>query len=273
MSFPIESSNGSSLRSLPSGHVARSGLRSLHLPLVGWGTLLVAWQLASLTGAVNPALLPSLGQTAKAAWGLVATGSIMPDLAATLTVVAAGFSVAAIAGTALGIAMGSNRVFYDASITIVDFFRSVPVTALYPVFVFTVGIDRISKISMVAVACLWVTALNSAYGVLHAKPLRAQMSYLYGATPSQIFVVRLYDAAPQIAVGLRVALSYAMIVTVLCEMFMGARYGLGQRLTEAYTTYAMPDMYALVGFTGIVGFALNKLFLKLEQRVVHWAGQ
>jgi NitT/TauT family transport system permease protein len=72
-------------------------------------------------------------------------------------------------------------------------------------------------------------------------------------------------------IGLRIGLSYALIVAVVCEMFMGSERGLGQRIIETYTTYAIPEMYAMILITGVLGYCLNRGFVRLERKVVGWA--
>jgi NitT/TauT family transport system permease protein len=154
---------------------------------------------------------------------------------------------------------------------VLDFFRSTPVTTLYPVFVLIFGIKHLSKVAMVAWGCFFVIALNAAYGAMQAGTIRSQMARLYGASSFQIFRwITLFGALPQIIIGLRVALSYALIIEVLCEMFMGSQYGLGQRVTEAYTTYAIERLYAIILLVGTIGYALNRLFVFFEKRLASW---
>jgi NitT/TauT family transport system permease protein len=182
-----------------------------------------------------------------------------------------GYVLAATVGIAVGMLVGLIKPFYDATVGIVDFFRSIPVTSLYPVFVLSLGIGHSSKIAMVFWASFFVIALNSAYGVLQSPKLRAQMANLYGAKGTQIFRwIVFYDALPQTMIGLRIALSYALIVEMLCEMFMGSELGIGQRLTEAWTTYAIDNLYALIMLAGLFGFLLNRVFVYIERRAVPW---
>ena len=54
---------------------------------------------------------------------------------------------------------------------------------------------------------------------------------------------------------------------------MGSKYGLGQRITEAYSTYAIDVLYAVVLVTGTFGYVLNQIFVKVEARVIPWVGK
>jgi NitT/TauT family transport system permease protein len=224
-------------------------------------------------GWLNKTLLPGFFETITHLWKLVSTGDIWPDFKETLGRMFIGYGLAAIVGIASGLLLGYSARLYTAFEVPLDFFRSLPVTTLYPLFVLLFGIGSKSKIAMVAVACVFVVTLNTAYGVLHRKPLRAQVAELYGATPWQLFrEVIFWEALPQILIGLRVALSYALIVAIVCEMFMGTQRGLGQRVFEAYNTYAIVELYAIILLVGLTGYGLNKLFAGIE-RLVHWVGR
>lgn len=243
-------------------------LLGLCTPLV----MLGIWHLASSLELVSPALLPSVGKVFRALFNLIITGSVFPDFGMTVLRMGAGLGLASIVGVSLGLAMGTFRPLYHATIPAVDFFRSVPVTTLYPLFVLGLGVSHASKIGMVFTAAVFVIALNSAYGVFQANKIRAQMAQLYGASPLQVFRwVVFFDALPQTMIGLRIAISYALIVEILCEMFMGSQLGLGQRVIEAFTTYAIDQLLALVLFTGTFGFLLNRLFVLIERKVVPWS--
>lgn len=246
-------------------------IKRILFPLLGATTLVIVWALASWAKVVNPILLPGPSVVFFEAYELLASGDLTPDLRFTLVQVLAAFGLAALGGTTLGLAMGSFRPVYQATMPLLDFFRSVPVTSLYPVFVLTLGIGALSKLAMALVAAVWVVALNTAYGVQHCSPVRTQMATLYGASRSQIFIlVRLFETLPQTAVGLRVALSYVLVVEILAEMFMGSTLGLGQRLTDAYTKYRIAELYAVILIIGLVGFSANRLFQSAEQRIIHW---
>jgi len=232
------------------------------------------WQAAHSFHLLEPSLLPDPLTVLKALYAMLSSGSVLPDILSTLIRMSIGYALAGIVGITIGLLIGLVRPFYDATVGVVDFFRSIPVTTLYPIFVLSFGIGHSSKIAMVFWASFFVITLNSAYGVLQSPKLRAQMANLFGASRLQIFRwIVFYDALPQTMIGLRVALSYALIVEILCEMFMGSELGIGQRVTESWTTYAIDRLYALIILAGMFGFLLNRLFVFFERRVVPWVSR
>jgi ABC-type nitrate/sulfonate/bicarbonate transport system permease component len=240
--------------------------------VAGFLIVLAAWELAFLSGVLNPTLLPSPLAAFQALFRMLYSGGVLTDLGYTFWRMALGYTAAAAAGIVLGLILGSIRSVFRAGSGLVDFFRSIPVTALYPLFVLLFGIGHSSKVAMVFWASFFVITLNSAYGAIQSSRLRSQMACLFGASRFQVFhTITFYDALPQTMVGLRVALSYSLVVELLCEMFMGSQFGIGQRITEAYTTYAIDELYALVILAGIVGYAMNRIFVVIERNIIPWA--
>lgn len=231
------------------------------------------WEVAHRTGLFEPTLLPSIRVVSTSFIKLIFTGHVLTDIGMTLFRAFSGFGLAILIGVPLGICMGVFRPLYLCTLPLVDFFRSIPVTTLYPVFVLLLGVRDKSKIGMIFTGCVFVVMLNSAYGVLQARQTRRQMAHLYGCSGFKLLRwITFYEALPQTLIGLRIAISLSLIVAVLGEMFMGCERGLGQRLTDAYTTFAIDRMYALVVLTGILGLVLNRLFVRMEKSLVPWAG-
>lgn len=253
-------------------HRTREQQRNIPWFLLGPLVVIAVWQVANAFKVFDPSLLPGPWATFVAFVGQFSSGAIFPDLLATILRTAAGYLLASIVGISAGLLMGVSRPVYESTVTVIDFFRSIPVTSLYPVFVLTLGVSHTSKIGMVFFASLFIVAIHSAYGVQLANKTRRQMAKLYGASRWQIFRLVVFpEALPQTMIGLRIALSYSLIVAVVVEMFMGSEKGLGQRIIETYTTYAITDMYAIILVTGVLGYALNRAFEAMERRVVGWA--
>jgi ABC-type nitrate/sulfonate/bicarbonate transport system permease component len=113
--------------------------------------------------------------------------------------------------------------------------------------------------------------VNTSYGVTLSDRTRRKMALVFGATPIQIFIkVIAMDALPQIFVGLRLALTQSLIVTVVSEMFIGTEFGLGQRVFDSYLTSSLSSLYALLIILGLFGYFTNKLLMLVERKVVFW---
>lgn len=246
-------------------------IRDTIIGLIGLGLITLIWWYAFQNQKSGTYLIPSPVSTFQKLIFFFSTPEIFIDLYETLYRMLAGYFLAGIVGIGVGLLLGSfplARKIFDGTI---DFFRSIPVTALYPVFVLVFGIGSESKIAMIFWASFFIICINTTYGVLQTNPVRRKMAQLYGANWFQVFFkVTLYDSLPHAMVGLRVAVSYALIVSILTEMFMGSQYGIGAKITEAYNLYQIDAMFALILVTGILGYSLNTIFLKIEKKLVGW---
>lgn len=244
------------------------------LQWVGPLVILLAWGIAHWLELFSPILMPSLFDTLKHFVRMIYTGSILADFVESMVRMGIGYSLAVLIGVPVGILIGYFSSLYKAFEIPLDFFRSLPVTTLYPLFVLIFGIGHKSKIAMVVAACVFVIILNTAYGVMQRKQVRSQVALLFGASKFQLLrEVLFWEALPQTLIGMRTAISYALIVEIVCEMFMGTQKGLGQRVFEAYNTYFIVELYAIILLVGLTGYLINKLFVFGESRAVHWVGK
>lgn len=239
--------------------------------LVGVGAIIFIWWYVFQNQKAGTYLIPSPIATFENLLSFFSTGEIFVDLYETLYRMLTGYFLAGVFGIGCGLLLGSfplARKMFDGTI---DFFRSIPVTALYPVFVLVFGIGSNSKIAMVFWASFFIICINTTYGVMQTNPIRRKMAELYGANWIQVFFkVTLYDSLPQAMVGLRVAVSYALIISILTEMFMGSQYGIGAKISESYNLYQIDTMFALILIAGMMGYLLNIIFVRIEKKLVGW---
>jgi ABC-type nitrate/sulfonate/bicarbonate transport system permease component len=236
--------------------------------------VLLFWFAVSAAHLVNPYLLPSPQTTFERLAKMLFSWAFLQDIRASLGRWAGGYAAGCIAGIPVGLWIGTSPMLYRACFPSIDFLRSLPVTALFPLFLLLFGIGEASKIAMAFTAVVFVVILNSAAGAAQASRVRLRAAAAFGATPWQRFRhIVFWEALPQTLVGMRTALSLALIVVIVSEMFIGTQLGLGQRIYNAYAFNLTSDLYAVVLVTGFLGFATNKFFLWLEKRLVFWTGQ
>ncbi|MGA7323560.1 MAG: ABC transporter permease subunit [Rhodomicrobium sp.] len=184
------------------------------------------------------------------------------------------FAIAALAGVPLGIIIGSSRRIYSSIEFLIDFFRSTPATAMFPLFMIIFGLGDFSKIAVAAFAAWLVVLFNVAYGVMNSRPTRMLAARVMGASRLRIFKdVTFYECLPQTFVGLRTAVSMALVVIVVAEMFIGSDNGLGKRIIDSQITFDLPQLYGTILVAGVLGYGLNMFFLTLEKWLVHWQGR
>jgi NitT/TauT family transport system permease protein len=236
--------------------------------------LILAWAGLTYSNAVNPILLPPPHIVAVAFGRATLSANVWADVGKTLLRIATGLTLACAIGIPLGLMMGSSHRVRELMSFPVDFFRSIPGSALFPLFILVLGLGSRSAIALVVYPCTWLLTINAMYGVQNSSPARRRLAKAYRATRLQQFLkVTLPDALPYLASGLRLCLAIAMIVAVVAEMFTGSRDGLGRRIFDSHFLMRIPEMYALILLTGILGYALNRAYVAAETRIVHWSGR
>jgi ABC-type nitrate/sulfonate/bicarbonate transport system permease component len=244
------------------------------LPFVGVAVLLAVWSLTVWARVVDPVLLPSPIATFRAMWVGMTSGKLGADFIKTVDRTIYATIIAAVIAIPLGILLGSSEKLYRSVEFLIDFFRSTPASAMFPLFLVLFGVGDRTKISVAAFGAALVILFNVAYGVMNARKTRILAARVMGASRLRVlWDVMLLESLPQTFVGLRNGVSLALVIVVVAEMFIGSTDGLGQRVFEAQQLFDMPDMYAAIFAAGALGYGLNLLFLVIERRFVHWSGK
>lgn len=242
------------------------------LPLLPWVAGVALWAALTETGLVDPLFLAPPGKTAAALWrGLFGSHELSWALLYTLRRALSGFVIASLLGVPLGLLVGGvpqvDRIFGRT----IDGLRSMPATALFPAFLLVFGIGEASKVAVATFVCLWALVIYTAYGVRSSGGTRRHLLRLHGVSAAQIFFDGLfYPALPSILGGMRTSLSLALVVTISVEMLIGTKFGLGQTIYIAQSTYAIPTMYAAIILAALAGILINYLFQLLTRVCVRW---
>lgn len=233
--------------------------------------VLLLWCGLHYSGLVRPLWLPSPWKTFLAIAHLLGSAEGVKNVLWTLGRVIAGVTISTVIGVPIGLLMGRFKSIHLSLSGLVDFFRSLPALAMFPLLMIVFGIGEASKIATTVLSCSLVLVVHTIYGVQSAAMERLISAELMSATRREIFTkVVLWEALPSIATGMRIALSLAVVVVVVTEMFVGTNAGLGYRIYQDQLTYRIPQMYAAILITGMLGLGLNVGFIRLERCVIHW---
>lgn len=249
-------------------------MRAVLPPILGALGFIAVWWAAVLLRVADPVLLPSPAETLRDTIEGFRNGPLLFDTWRTVWRTVQSFLIATAIGVPLGVALGARERVYRAVEFVVDFFRSTPASALFPLFLILFGVGEGTKIAVAAFGAALVILFNAAYGVMNARPTRVLAARVMGASEARIlWDVMLWEAMPQILVGMRSGISLALVIIVVAEMFIGSTDGLGQRVIVAQMLFETGLMYGVIFIAGALGYSLNLLFLMMEKKVVHWAGK
>jgi len=244
------------------------------LPFIGPLLLFIAWDFVVRFGFIKPILLPPPAATIETLVTGLLGGPLLADFLVTVKRTLQAFAIAGVAGVPLGVVLGSNEKAYRSVEFLVDFFRSTPSSALIPLFLMIFGTSDVNKVAIAAFGAFLIVVFNSAYGVINARKQRVMAAKVMGATRWQTFRdVLVWESLQPSFVGLRSAVSMALVIVIVAEMFIGADSGLGNRIINSQQVLNVKSMYASILAAGGLGYALNVLFLLGERRIVHWSGR
>ncbi|RAM62322.1 taurine ABC transporter permease [Herbaspirillum rubrisubalbicans] len=244
------------------------------LPILGPIVLFVIWDLVVRAGWIKAILLPPPEATLMAMFKGLAGGPLLLDFSVTVVRTLEAFAIAAVLGLPIGVLLGSNERAYRSVEFLIDFFRSTPSSALIPLFLLIFGVSDINKVAIAAFGAFLIVLFNSAYGVLNARKQRVMAAKVMGASRWRIFCdVLIWESLQASFVGLRSAVSMALVIVIVAEMFIGSENGLGHRIIDTQQVLNVREMYAAILAAGALGYALNVVFIVIEKRIVHWSGR
>jgi sulfonate transport system permease protein len=230
--------------------------------------LLSAWQFA-----VSDAALPYFSRPTVVLaklYDLLSHGEIYRHISVTLSEIAIGYAIGAVVGLALGFILGRSRFLSDALQPYIIGLYSIPKIALAPVFIVWLGLGMASKVAVVFLASFFLVFFNTYSGLLAINEELVRLARLMGASwPQTIGRVILPAAAPQIFLGLKTAVPYAVIGAVIGE-YIGSSEGLGYYILYASQTYDAPALFSGIIILVVIVFLVNFALNRLEARVIRW---
>lgn len=198
---------------------------------IGIGAMVVLWEVGHLV--YGSLVLPSPAETVAALAGLIAAGSLLPAVAATMRDAVSGFTVAALVGLAAGALAGANRPLRHMLKPIATTLLGVPSIAWVVLALLWFGGSGLATVFTVA-----VTTAPIVYGATVAAVASLDGSLRTMArsfrVPPLILVADLYlpHMLSYVFPALVTTLAMSWKIAVMAELLSGAG-GIGDRLASA----------------------------------------
>jgi ABC-type nitrate/sulfonate/bicarbonate transport system permease component len=235
--------------------------------LVSVGVIVAAWEAVARLRLAPPLFLPSPSAVVSRLVDLTADGSLPADLALSLMRTFAGLGLAMTAGVVVGIAMARSRPLHWLLDPLVSLGFPSPKIAFIPVFILWFGIDSLSKVLLVAFACVFpvvIATYDAARAVRRTIVWSAQS--LGTSRRRLMWRVLLPACLPRIFAALRVAIPVALITTFTSEMVAGGG-GMGASLMYAQRFFESPTVYAYIVVMLVMGLVFDRAMLTLRERI------
>jgi NitT/TauT family transport system permease protein len=243
----------------------RTALR--YLPLL---LLALAWEAAARLGLVSSLALPALSKVAVAWLDLARNGDLITNGASSLYRAGEGLMLAVVVGAVLGVSMAWWRPVNAVLGPLVEVFYPMPKSALIPVTILWLGLGDGSKILLIFLGCMLPVTIGAYNGARGSDRVLVWSARSMGA--SRLRVLRdvvLPSAMPELLNGIRTALALSFILLVSSELLVGQQ-GLGAQIGFHGSNGNYEAMFAVVLTVAFIGFAADRLYLMLMQRVLRW---
>ena len=242
-------------------------------PIVALFILLVIWQILASPQDVN---LPTPIEVIQDTWDpyiihpFFENGGdkgLLRNILGSLGRVAIGFSLSAVVGVALGILIGSNKLFYFALDPIFQVLRTIPPLAWLPISLAAMRNNDLSAIFVVFITAIWPIIINTTVGVQQIpQDYRNVSRVLHLSKTTFFFNILIPSTLPYIFTGLKIGIGLSWLAIVAAEMLIGV--GIGYFIWDSYSTTFISGIIIALVYVGIVGLLLDRLVSFIGSLVV-----
>ena len=238
-------------------------------PALGWH--------ASHLGWMPPLFLPTpetvLARLWESARGELTDAPLATHFGWSMFRVFTAFFFACVTAIPIGIAMGVSRIARGIFDPPIEFYRPLPPLAYLPLIIIWFGIDELSKILLIYLACFAPLAMSARAGVRSVSQEQIHAAYSMSASKWRVILHVIVPAAmPEILTAMRISIGFGWTTLVAAEMVAATR-GLGQMVLNA-SNFLRTDIVIMgIVVIGAIAYAFDLLMRYVEHRVVPWKGK
>jgi len=225
--------------------------------------VLAIWEFLSHSGWLYRDVVPSLLAIGRAMVELLTGGEDYFNLGVTAAEVGMALLIGGVAGVAAGILLGANRFLSKAFESYLYYLGPTPKIIFFPIMIMYFGVGPESKVALGTLSCFFPVALSVAAGMRGIDKVLIRVGHSFRASAWQM-VVKIYLPAMRhpIINGVRLGLGVALIGTLLAETKLSNK-GIGFLIINAYSTFDMPRMYAMLIVLFVLSIGANALVGRL----------
>jgi NitT/TauT family transport system permease protein len=225
--------------------------------------VLAVWELLAQSGWLYRDVVPSLLAIGRALVELLSRGDYYFNLGVTAGEIGSALLIGGLSGLMVGIVLGANRFLSKAFEAYLYYLGPTPKIIFFPVMIMWFGIGTSSKVALGTLSCFFPIALSVAAGMRQIDSVLICVGRSFRANTLQM-VWKIYLPAMRhpIINGVRLGFGMALIGTLLAETKLSAQ-GIGFLIIQAYSTFDMPRMYAMLIVLFVLAIGANALIGRL----------
>jgi len=234
-----------------------SSMRPL-LPIATIVALVLLWELICRLLNIEDYILPSpsliaatLADTSPMTW--------INHSAVTLKITVLGFVLALVVSLMLSVIMTYSTLLRSCLLPVLVVVQSTPIVAIAPLLIVILGTGDAPRIAIVFLITFFPIVVSTTTGLLNTPQEYIEFSRsLRGSKYRELLQIRLPHATPYIFSGLRVAITLAVVGTVVAE-FVAAESGLGYYIQFSTSFFSIPSAFA--GLLILIFISLTLFYL------------
>ncbi|MCL5742521.1 MAG: ABC transporter permease [Acidobacteria bacterium] len=232
--------------------------------------LVVAWQICTSTGLLNPLFFPPPSVLFLTTCKMARSGELAGHLEATLTRLFIGAFSGSVLGLLCGVLMGAAAQLRRLLEPVISALYSAPKLTLLPMLMLFLGVGETPRILLIAASCFVLMSMHGLDAIRNINSTYIEMAVNYGAGRAMLVrKVYLPASLPQIFTGLRVTLGRALVLTVSVEL-VSSSSGLGSMIWMSWQTFSTEKLYIGVILSAALGAGIHSVLKRLESRIVPW---
>lgn len=230
--------------------------------------LVLAWEAVVDLFQVPLFILPPPTEVWKA--GVINAYVLLENAGATLAATLAGFTLSVVVGIPLAILIVSSRTMEGIIYPLLVSSQMVPKVAIAPLFVVWFGFSATPKVLIAFLIAFFPVVIDTVVGLESPDSELLQLLRSMGASKRDMFrKVRIPHAIPNIFGGLKVAMTLAVVGTIVGE-FVASNSGLGYLLLVAAGSMNTALLFADIVVLTMIGIILFYSMEMLEKVVSPW---
>ena len=239
------------------------------LPIVGTAAAVALWWLLTAVFNIRPYFLPAPPDVIEAFRR--EPSYLASETWVTLWETLAGFAIATVAGLVTALLLAASRVVERATLPMIVAFNAVPKVAIVPLLIVWMGYGPRPKIALVVLICFFPVVVSTMAGLSSTPAELGELTRSLSASRLKTYVkVRVPWALPQVFVGLKLAISLAVIGAVVAEI-QSPNGGLGAVIVLTGQSADTPLAFAAITLLAVLGIGLFYLVVAAERLLLPWA--
>ena len=175
--------------------------------------------------------------------------------------------ISLIAGILIGSLSKASSIISEPTELLMEFLRSIPPILAFPLFLVAFDFSQAAYTATILFGCLPIVILTTQRGISQINQEAFYILKISNASNIIKHIAYFMEMLPAIFLSARLSFSFALIITVVCEMVFTPRHGwaLGALARDAQMNFDAPLFYTSTLTIGIFGYIINILLKRLEQ--------